>query len=125
MAYESTAWKGQRIRAGNFDLDPETLTVRFDEEHVRLTPLEYHLLALLAWHAGKVLPNSFITGQLWQSCGTRENRRLGVLVSRLRALIKGLEPYTLETVRSRGYGLVLADGRVPMGSLPVATQRAG
>ena len=120
MANEDAAWKRQRIQTGNLDLDPETLTVRFEQEPIRLTPLEYHLLALLAWHAGKVLPNSFITGQLWQSCGTRENRRLGVLVSRLRALIKGLEPYTLETVRSRGYGLVLAGGRAPMCPLTAA-----
>jgi len=103
MGSRDVAWKCERIQAGNFDMDPETLTVRLAQEHVRLTPQEYHLLALLASHAGSVLPNSFITGQLWKSCGSRENRRLG-------AMIKGLEPYTLETVRSRGYGLVLAHG---------------
>jgi two-component system KDP operon response regulator KdpE len=105
----SEEWRWERVRAGNLDLDPETFTVHLNGSNIRLTQQEFQLLALLANNAGTVLPHRYISNQLWGSGGDRESRRLSVLVSRLRALIKGVEPYQLETVRNRGYGFVLAD----------------
>lgn len=100
-------WMSEQLQAGNLTLDPSTLTVQINGSCIRLTQQEFHLLAVLARNAGAILPHGFIANQLWAAGGEREKRRLSVLVSRLRTLIEGVEPYSLETVRNRGYGFVL------------------
>jgi tRNA (cmo5U34)-methyltransferase len=46
---------------------------------------------------------------IWGRAGPQEVKRLGVVISNLRKKLGGLSPYTIETVRSRGYGIVLGD----------------
>jgi tRNA (cmo5U34)-methyltransferase len=72
-----------------------------------LTSQEFQLLFLLVRSQNLIIPHEKICDALWASSGVKELKRLGVAISNLREKLQGVSPYQLESVRSRGYGLVL------------------
>ena len=77
--------------------------VILDDETVRLSRLEYRLLALLVEHAGEVVPRTVIWTQVWGSLPETRTRTLEV---HIRGLRKKLGPYAahyIETVVGVGY----------------------
>jgi DNA-binding response OmpR family regulator len=97
------------VAAGNIALDLSTYRVSVEGRPVSLSYQEFELLRLLVNAPDRVASFGALSGFLWGSQGQRENRRLNVLVCRLRSKLAGSVPYRLETVRGRGYGL-LSDG---------------
>jgi two-component system, OmpR family, response regulator len=70
---------------------------------VRLTALEYGLLAYLAHHAGRPVPKAELTEHLYAQDFERDSNTLEVVVARLRKKLGG---ELIETVRGQGYRLV-------------------
>ena len=94
--------------AGNLVLDLESRCASLGGERLLLTHQEFEVLALLTRRANLIVLHKEICRTIWGSCSPREVKRLGVVISNLREKLDGLSPHTISTVRSRGYGLVLA-----------------
>jgi DNA-binding response OmpR family regulator len=95
-----------RLDVGNIELDLSTFRVSVGARPANLSYQEFELLRHLAGFPDRVTSFSALSGFLWGSQGQKENRRLNVLVCRLRSKLAGSAPYRLETVRGRGYGLL-------------------
>ena len=95
----------QRIQLGNLSIDLATYEVRVNGVLVKLTPLEFDLLAYLARHQGTVIDVASLAKMAWLR-GKGSPNSLRVLVTRLRGKLRDSEPWQIITVRTRGYGLV-------------------
>lgn len=69
---------------GRLRIDYAAGCVWIDEEELRLTPIEYKLLCLLAKNAGKVLTHKFITTSVWGSNWENDVASLRVFMATLR-----------------------------------------
>lgn len=96
-----------RVYCGNLIVDLGSRHACLAGERLVLTHQEFELLTLLVRGLNQIVPYRTICQCLWGSAGFRELKRLGVAVSNLREKVDGLAPYTISTVRSRGYGMVL------------------
>lgn len=95
-----------QLTLGNVSVDLSTFKVTVGVRPARLTYQEFELLRYLADFRDRVVAFDVLSGLLWGSTGPKETRRLNVLVCRLRAKLRNSDPYRLETVRGRGYGLL-------------------
>jgi two-component system OmpR family response regulator len=77
--------------------------VTLDGTAIRLTGLEYELLAVLAHHAGAPVTKAHLTEHLYSQDFDRDSNTLEVIVSRLR---RKLGEGVIETQRGRGYRLM-------------------
>jgi len=95
---------------GPLRLDLSAQKVWIAERPVELTAFEYRLLELLVTNRGKVLSKQAISDGLYPHDEDRDSNVLEVLMGRLR---KKLDPSgtlaPIETLRGRGYRLVLGD----------------
>ena len=91
---------------GNIELDLSAFRVSVGARPVNLSYQEFEMLSYLAGFPDRVASFSSLSNFLWGTQGQKENRRLNVLVCRLRSKLAESDPYRLETVRGRGYGLL-------------------
>ncbi|MEO8407933.1 MAG: winged helix-turn-helix domain-containing protein, partial [Oxalobacteraceae bacterium] len=94
------------ITIGDLHLDTVMHSVSLHGSPVRLTAMEYGLLAYLAHHAGRPISKTELTEHLYDQDFDRDSNTLEVLVARLR---KKLGDAKIETLRGQGYRLVLPD----------------
>lgn len=94
------------IVVGDLQLDTVTQSVSLAGSPVRLTAMEYGLLAYLAHHAGRPISKTELTEHLYSQDFDRDSNTLEVLVARLR---KKLGDDKIETLRGQGYRMVLSD----------------
>lgn len=94
------------IVVGDLQLDTVTQSVSLAGSPVRLTAMEYGLLAYLAHHAGRPISKTELTEHLYSQDFDRDSNTLEVLVARLR---KKLGDDKIETLRGQGYRMVLPD----------------
>ena len=99
------------LTVGNIALDLSTYRVSVESRPANLSYQEFELLRYMAGFPDKVASFDALSSFLWGTQGQRENRRLNVLVCRLRGKLAGSAPYRLETVRGRGYGLLSRGSR--------------
>ena len=92
---------------GALRLDTAARTVTLDGAPVRLTALEYGLLAYLAHHPGRPVSKTELTEHLYAQDFDRDSNTLEVVVARLR---KKLGSAMIETVRGQGYRLAAGQG---------------
>jgi two-component system, OmpR family, KDP operon response regulator KdpE len=98
---------GQTITAGPLAINLHNHEVRLHDEPVRLTPVEFKLLAYLARNAGRLLPHQAILDAVWGADYIATTDYLKVFISRLRAkLERPGEPRYIETERGLGYRFV-------------------
>ncbi|SFL00894.1 response regulator transcription factor [Falsiroseomonas stagni] len=90
------------ITLGRLVVDTAAARVMLDGAAVRLTALEYRLLAYLAHHAGQVVSKTELTEHLYAQDFDRDSNTLEVVVGRLR---KKLGEGMIETLRGQGYRL--------------------
>ena len=83
-------------------LDTVARSVTLQGAPLRLTAMEYGLLAYLAHHPGRPVSKSELTEHLYAQDFDRDSNTLEVLVSRLR---KKLGASVIETERGLGYRL--------------------
>ena len=74
---------------GALSIDYAVETVTVDGQSVRLTPIEYKLLCLLAQNAGRVLTHGTILREVW---GTSQKNDLATLRVFMGSLRKKIEP---------------------------------
>ena len=79
--------------------------VTMDQKLVKLTNVEYRLLALLAKNVGNIVPRADLLKQVWgYSTGIR-TRTLDVHIRRLRCKINDVSRQHIETIFGIGYRL--------------------
>ena len=107
---ERTGGSATELQLGNVQVDLATFKVSVGQRPANLTYQEFELLRYLADFRDRVVAFDVLSGLLWSSTGPKETRRLNVLVCRLRTKLRNSDPYRLETVRGRGYGLLSNGG---------------
>lgn len=93
------------IVLGRLVVDTAAQRVLLGGVPVRLTGLEYRLLAYLALHAGQVVSKTQLTEHLYAQDFDRDSNTLEVMVGRLR---RKLGDGLIETLRGQGYRLTAA-----------------
>ena len=94
------------ITVGNLDVNFDNYGVFVDGQYVELSMQEFETLRVMIDNLDYVLPYSTIAQVLWRAASKRQIRNLNVLVHRLRQKLAKSSPFTIKTVRGRGYGLV-------------------
>jgi two-component system alkaline phosphatase synthesis response regulator PhoP len=56
---------GENVQAGKLDLDMQSFEVRKDGQQIRLTPLEFRILHILAANEGRVVPYERLVEYAW------------------------------------------------------------
>ena len=97
------------VRCGRLVIDLAIQAVTLDGATVRLTALEYELLAALALHSGQPVSKTRLTEHLYDQDFDRDSNTLEVIVSRLR---RKLGDDVIETLRGQGYRLAASGPRV-------------
>ena len=87
------------IDIGPLHIDTRASRVTLDGNPVKLTSLEYRLLAYLAYHRGKVVSRSELVEHLYDQDFDRDSNTIEVFVGRLR---KKLDANLIQTVRGLG-----------------------
>jgi two-component system OmpR family response regulator len=90
------------ISIGRLVVDTAAQRVTLEGTTVKLTGLEYRLLAYLALHAGQVVSKTELTEHLYAQDFDRDSNTLEVVVGRIR---KKLGDDLIETIRGQGYRL--------------------
>ncbi len=90
-------------------VDFEKRQVFVDGEEVRLTPIEYRLLALLARHAGKVLTPRYLLTEVWGPAFEDSTHTLRVHMGAIRQKIEpdASHPRFIRTETGVGYRLLV------------------
>jgi len=90
------------ITIGPLTIDTRASRVSLDGNPVKLTSLEYRLLAYLAHHKGRVVSRTELVEHLYDQDFDRDSNTIEVFVGRLR---KKLDADLIQTVRGLGYCL--------------------
>ncbi len=95
------------LAVGPLRMDLERHEAALDGRPVRLTPIEWRLLALLAAHAGKVLTHAQILRQVWGPNATAQSHYVRVYMAELRKKLEAdpSRPRLLLTEPGVGYRL--------------------
>lgn len=107
------------IRVGNLTLDRERREAYLGEKLLSLTYQEFEVLCVLLGHQNSIISHTAICRAIWGEVGQQALKRLAVVISNLRRKLSALSPYKIETVRSRGYGVVLRDADDPCSPDPI------
>ena len=97
--------RGQVLKLGPLELDPEGYTVARDGENLELTPTEFKILALLLRRPGQAFTRAQISDAVSTSSHYLASRYIDVHISRLRHKVEGdpSKPRIIQTVPSVGY----------------------
>ena len=76
---------------GNLRIDYVAGCAYNGDEELKLTPIEYKLLCLLAQNTGKVLTHKYITQKIWGSAWDSNVASLRVFMATLRKKLEGEE----------------------------------
>ena len=98
------------VSLGPLTLNFDTFQTLVSGERVDLTYDEFELLALLTAQPNRVISYDILARHLWDISGRVANRRLNVIVHRIRSKLGEIWPYEIRTVRERGYGFLKSDG---------------
>lgn len=90
------------ISCGPLTLDTKSARVTVDGKAVKLTSLEFRLLAYLMHHKGRVVSRTELVEHLYDQDFDRDSNTIEVFIGRLR---KKLEVDVLRTIRGLGYCL--------------------
>jgi two-component system KDP operon response regulator KdpE len=93
---------------GNLRIDFSSRVVTFNKEEIKLTNIEYLLLAFFAKNIGKVLTHSIILKEVWGPGSTENSQYLRVFIGQLRKKIEDnpSRPEMIITESGVGYRMV-------------------
>jgi two-component system response regulator PhoP len=110
----SGGWSQPVIQCGDVSLDTRSQIVTVGEKVIDLTSFEYRILEFLMLRAGEVISKAELTERLYAQDFERDSNVIEVFIGRLR---RKLDPegsrQPIETLRGRGYRLVLARAESP------------
>ena len=97
--------ESQKVVVGDLEIDDETKEVTIAGEMIKLTPIEYNILLLLAKHAGKVFSIDEIYEQIWNEEAIGADNTVAVHIRHIREKIEinPKEPRYLKVVWGVGY----------------------
>ncbi len=97
--------EGAAIETGALKIDFERRMVTLDEEEVKVTYVEFEILAALARSPGRVLTRETLLEHVWGDSDYRDPRTVDVHIRHLREKLEtdAKEPEYLFTVRGVGY----------------------
>ena len=103
--------QGERpvFRVGDLTVDLVRRIVKIQNNEVKLSPKEYDLLRVLVQHAGKVLTNRFILGELWSEFTDPQYLRVYVRQLRQKIETNPERPHYILTETGIGYRLRAPD----------------
>lgn len=103
--------QGERpiFRVGNLSVDLVRRIVKTGDDEVKLSPKEYELLRVLVHHAGKVLTNRFLLGELWNEFTDPQYLRVYVRQLRQKIETNPERPHYILTETGIGYRLRAPD----------------
>jgi len=106
-ARSQTGDESSIVEAANLRIDLERRVVTVGGNEIRLTPIEYRLLATLGRHAGKVLTHDVLLREVWGPGYTAQHHYLRVYMAQLRHKIEAnpARPRLLMTEPGVGYRL--------------------
>lgn len=90
------------IHIGELRIDTRTSRISFRGNPVKLTSLEYRLLAYLAHHSGRVISRTELIEHLYDQDFDRDSNTIEVFIGRLR---KKIPAAYIKTIRGMGYSL--------------------
>jgi two-component system response regulator PhoP len=102
-------WTRSQLVCGPIAVDTAEQRVTVDGAPVTLTAFEYRVLEYLMLHAGEVVPKTVLSEHIYDEDSDRDSNVIEVFIRRLRTKLDPagtLQP--IETLRGRGYRLVLA-----------------
>jgi two-component system, OmpR family, KDP operon response regulator KdpE len=104
----SSATEEPFFRAGSVEIDFNTRTVTVKGREVKLTPIEYALLKILAQHAGRVVTHKRLLREVWGPNAEDHSQYLRVYMNHLRKKIEPAETREklLRTESGIGYRLL-------------------
>ncbi len=96
---------------GRLRIDYSAGCAYLDGEELKLTPMEYRILCLLAKNTGKVLTHTFITQKIWGSSWENDIASLRVFMATLRKKIEpdSEAPQYIQTHIGVGYRMLRVD----------------
>ena len=99
------------IEVGPLRVDLVRREVSLDGQEVRLTPIEYQLLMLLAQHAGQVLTHRQLLSEAWGPGSVEQTHYLRVYMAQLRRKLEAdpARPRYLRSEPGVGYRLIAED----------------
>jgi two-component system KDP operon response regulator KdpE len=103
--------QGERpvFRVGDLSVDLVRRVVKVGDNEVKLSPKEYDLLRVLVQHAGKVLTNRFLLGELWNDFTDPQYLRVYVRQLRQKIETNPERPHYILTETGIGYRLRAPD----------------
>ncbi len=103
--------QGERpiFRVGDLTVDLVRRIVKIRDAEVKLSPKEYDLLRILVQHAGKVLTNRFLLGELWNDLTDPQYLRVYVRQLRQKIETNPERPHYILTETGIGYRLRAPD----------------
>jgi two-component system, OmpR family, KDP operon response regulator KdpE len=103
--------QGERpiFRVGDLAVDLVRRIVKVRDTEVKLSPKEYDLLRVLVQHAGKVLTNRFLLGELWSDLTDPQYLRVYVRQLRQKIETNPERPHYILTETGIGYRLRAPD----------------
>ncbi len=108
LAYTQTGTADTCFTNGQLRIDYAAGCAHLQDRELRLTPMEYKLLCLLAQNVGKVLTHTFITQKLWGSSVENDIASLRVFMATLRKKLEADKtgPQYIQTHIGVGYRMV-------------------
>ncbi len=94
----------ERYCDAHLEVDFLGKTVALDFKPIRLTRMEFRLLAMLAQHVGEIVPRTALLMKVWGYGSEIRTRTLDVHVWRLRKKLSGYSGQ-IETIFGVGYSL--------------------
>ncbi|HSE82243.1 MAG TPA: response regulator transcription factor [Gaiellaceae bacterium] len=96
---------GERITAGDLEIDPQGFRARKSGQELDLTATEFRLLLELARRPGQVFTRELLLERVWNYEYLGDSRLVDVAVQRLRAKVEDdpRHPKLIVTVRGVGY----------------------
>jgi len=102
--------EGPLLEVGPLRMDLERHEATMEGRAVRLTPIEWRLLAYLARHAGKVLTHAQILSEVWGPNASSQSHYVRVYMAELRKKLEADPSRPQLLLTEPGVGYRLADG---------------
>ncbi|MDO4745188.1 MAG: response regulator transcription factor [Bacillota bacterium] len=97
----------QRLTVGNVKLDMATLTVTTGDTEIILRNKEFLLLEKLLSSPKKIFTRQALMDEIWGYDTTSTLRTVDAHIKLLRAKLKDIDDFTIETIRGLGYKAVI------------------
>lgn len=97
------------ISKKNIELEPNSLSIWFENDEISLTRLEYIVFELLHKNAGNTVSYEQISERIWQQNSLEKKYRVANMIFNIRQKIEQSDQNSscIKTIRSRGYMLTI------------------